>query len=121
MKNPLIFSFLVTHAYAGVTVYTDQVPFFETVTGTQTLPTFPKYTAAAAFDATNLTAPPLPQNPVGSQIPVALFSGNVANLSIPHTGAFLGFSVELSIADTVCKYDFYCDSLLTLSGPLLSL
>lgn len=91
-------------AYTQVTLYTDQNPFFQTFNGkTQTTPALPTYTAASAFDPTNLVAPPAPSPPIQTQFPVQLFSGGMANLSIPQSGAFVGFSVELSVANQVCE------------------
>lgn len=103
MRRVLATSLLcIACAHTQVTLYTDQNPFFQTFNGkTQTTPALPTYTAASAFDPTNLVAPPAPSPPIQTQFPVQLFSGGMANLSIPQSGAFVGFSVELSVANQV--------------------
>ncbi|KAF8529719.1 glycoside hydrolase family 79 protein [Hysterangium stoloniferum] len=93
-----VISLLIWGVHGNVTIYTDQSPFFATSVVTSS---FPNYTAASAFDPTSLTPPAVPSPPIPTQFPVQLFSGGMANLSLPQTGAFVGFSVELSIADTI--------------------
>lgn len=56
------------------------------------------YTGSAAYDPTVLQPPPPPDPPVPSNQFVQLYSGGMNGLSIPHTGAFFGFSIEMSVA-----------------------
>ncbi|KAF8509965.1 glycoside hydrolase family 79 protein [Gautieria morchelliformis] len=97
MRAVLSLLLLSLQAHAGVTIYTQVTfgPGTATTTGTST------YTAAAAYDPTSLTPPPVPSPSPANQFPVQLFSGGMANLSIPQSGAFVGFSVELSVADQI--------------------
>lgn len=99
MRVVLSLLLLSLQAYADVTIYT-QVVFG---TGTTTVTPSPTYTAAAAYDPTSLTPPAVPSPAPTNQFPVQLFSGGMANLSIPQSGAFVGFSVELSVADQICE------------------
>ncbi|KAB5589021.1 hypothetical protein CTheo_7533 [Ceratobasidium theobromae] len=58
------------------------------------------YTGAAAYDTTNLN-PPAPPTDLNKDIPVQLYTGGMDNLSIKQKGSFLGFSIELSVADQI--------------------
>ena len=60
------------------------------------------YTGAAAYDPRTLVPPVPPTNPpVNTQFGVQLVSGDIPGLSIRHHGAFLGFSVELSVSNHI--------------------
>ncbi|KAH9834480.1 glycoside hydrolase family 79 protein [Rhodofomes roseus] len=61
------------------------------------------YTGAAAYDPTVLTAPPIPDPAPPTQFGVQLSNnaGNVSALTISPGGAFLGFSIEMSVVDQV--------------------
>ncbi|KAI0316521.1 hypothetical protein OF83DRAFT_1060198 [Amylostereum chailletii] len=59
------------------------------------------YTGAAAYDPTTLVAPAPPNPPINTNFPVQLYTGGMTNLSIPQSGAFVGFSVEMSVATQV--------------------
>jgi len=72
-----------------------------TLTGTAAAAT---YTGSAAYDPTILQPPPPPVPPVPSNQFVQLFSGGMNGLSIPHTGAFLGFSIEMSVVTHIRMY-----------------
>ncbi|KAI0299017.1 glycoside hydrolase family 79 protein [Multifurca ochricompacta] len=62
------------------------------------------YTGAAAYDPTVLNAPAVPNPPISTQIPIPLSSsGGIPNLSIPQSGAFFGFSIEMSVSNQVCN------------------
>ena len=62
------------------------------------------YTGAAAYDPRTLIPPVPPTNPpVNTQFGVQLVSGDIPGLSIRHHGAFLGFSVELSVSNHICE------------------
>ncbi|GJJ14346.1 hypothetical protein Clacol_008610 [Clathrus columnatus] len=68
-----------------------------TPTTTQAMVTY-----AAHFDPLNLVAPPAPTpQPSATVVPVQLTSGGIPGLSIPVTGNFMGFSIELSVADQI--------------------
>lgn len=105
MRVLLSLILLSLQAYAEVTIYT-QVTFGA---GNATSATS-TYTAPAAYDTTVLTAPPVPSPPIATQFPVQLYSGGMQGLSIPQSGSFVGFSVELSVSDQICKFTlgFHC-------------
>lgn len=115
MRVLLSLLLLSWQVYASVTIYT-QVPFAgggsANTTATST------YTAAAAYDPTSLSAPAVPSPAPAAQFTVQLYSGGMQGLSIPQTGAFVGFSVELSVADQICEFcvELY---LIRFSFPLL--
>jgi len=60
------------------------------------------YTGSAAYDPRTLN-PPIPPTdpPVNTQFAIQLTSGDIPDLSIRHHGAFLGFSIELSVSNHV--------------------
>lgn len=64
------------------------------------------YTGAPAYDPTVLQAPAPPNPPVPTNQFVQLFNGGVNGLSKPQSGAFFGFSVEMSVATHICWYLF---------------
>ena len=109
-----VFSFLVSFiglSSAQYTIYqpNQQVIFggntntgtTSTLTGTAAAAT---YTGAAAYDPTVLQPPPPPNPPVPSNQFVQLYSGGMNGLSIPHTGAFFGFSLEMSVITHIRMY-----------------
>jgi hypothetical protein len=61
-------------------------------------------TASAAYDPTLLQAPTPPDPPVPTNQFVQLYSGGMDDLSMPLSGAFFGFSIEMSIATRVRMY-----------------
>jgi hypothetical protein len=62
------------------------------------------YTGAAAYNPRTLTPPVPPTDPpVNARFPVQLVNGDIPGLLIRHHGAFLGFSVELSVSNHICK------------------
>ncbi|TFY78580.1 hypothetical protein EWM64_g5434 [Hericium alpestre] len=74
----------------------------EQPSGTVGVPAAATYTGAAAYNPTVLQPPPVPSNPtVPTQFPVQLWSGGMANLSMPLPGTFYGFSIEMSISNHV--------------------
>lgn len=83
----------------AVTVYS-QVPMGVTPTTSASSST---YTGAAAYDPTVLNAPalpnPLPPTQFGIQLSTS--ASDVTALSIQLSGAFLGFSIEMSVVDQV--------------------
>ncbi|KAI0051175.1 glycoside hydrolase family 79 protein [Auriscalpium vulgare] len=59
------------------------------------------YTGAAAYDPTVLNPPPPPNPPIPTQFPIQLYTGGMWNLSKPQSGAFFGFSIEMSVATQI--------------------
>ena len=60
-------------------------------------------TGGAAHDKLVLTPPPVPNPPIPVQVPIQLpSSGGFQNMSPPAPGAFMGFSIEMSVANQVC-------------------
>ncbi|KAI0060119.1 glycoside hydrolase family 79 protein [Artomyces pyxidatus] len=59
------------------------------------------YTGAAAYDPTTLNIPAPPNPPIPTQFPVQLYTGGMNGLSMPQSGAFFGFSVEMSVSTHV--------------------
>ncbi|KAG5645144.1 hypothetical protein DXG03_006861 [Asterophora parasitica] len=91
-----IFSLLV-QVNAAVTVY-HQTPTVPTPTSAAA---DAEYTGAAAYNPTTLIPPPVP-SPLNTQFTLQLQSGgDVQGLSIPQEGSFLGFSIEMSVANQV--------------------
>jgi hypothetical protein len=100
---PLLFCFVLFPGLVAsqVTVYTavPQPSYTETADPSA-------YTGLPAYDPTRLTAPAPPQPPVTQftlTLPVDAAGLAAANLplSIPQQGNFLGFSIELSVAESV--------------------
>lgn len=92
----------VTHLVnASVTVYYQpgQAPL-STGTGTAA---GALYTAAAAYDPTVLTPPAVPTNQP-TQFTIQLQNGGTPNVSIPQSGAFVGFSIEMSVVNQISAY-----------------
>lgn len=93
-------------ANAQVTVYGVEgvVTTTTTITTTSSAATG-SYTGAAAWNPTTLVAPAVPTPAPAMQFPVQLqnSASDVSGLSIPQTGAFLGFSIEMSVIDQVSK------------------
>ncbi len=90
------------HSVRAVTIYNQagQQPV-GTATGSGAVPT----TTLAAYDARILNPPPLPNplpaNAFGIQLPAQASGMN--GLSIPQSGAFYGFSVEMSVVTQVSE------------------
>ncbi|KAJ6554258.1 hypothetical protein B0H19DRAFT_1152984 [Mycena capillaripes] len=59
------------------------------------------YTGAAAYNPTTLIPPPVPTPAVPSSFNIALNSGGTPGASIPQSGSFVGFSVEMSVSNQV--------------------
>ncbi|KAG8939588.1 hypothetical protein FRC04_006210 [Tulasnella sp. 424] len=91
---PLLLSLLGTAANAAVTIYsvsTSSAPFAQS-------------TGNSAYSSLVLTAPNPPGN-LQKDVPVVLQTTTPAGVSISQKGSFLGFSVELSVADAVLGYN----------------
>ncbi|THH18224.1 hypothetical protein EW146_g2709 [Bondarzewia mesenterica] len=59
------------------------------------------YTGAAAYNPTILTAPAVPNPAPNTSFGIELTSGGINGLSIKQSGAFYGFSIEMSVANQV--------------------
>ncbi|KZV69145.1 glycoside hydrolase family 79 protein [Peniophora sp. CONT] len=59
------------------------------------------YTGAAAYDPRTLNPPAPPSPPITTSFPVQLSAGGISGLSIPLSGSFMGFSIEMSIAQQI--------------------
>ena len=102
LSHLLLSLFFISRAYAEVTVYTTEY------TGTG-LPPGPAATAsclsASACDGAVLTPIANPQTPVNNApVPVQLTTGNPNGIGHIVNGDFQGFSIELSIANSIRKY-----------------
>lgn len=125
----VLFSLLLLCApvVAAVTIYT-QLPMFGPSAATSTAPQA-MVTYAAHFDPLELTAPPAPtqaQAPsTPSIVPVRLAAGGMPGLSMPASGNFMGFSIELSVADQIsaclsvhCHFFLHCSYIHILFLPV---
>ncbi|KAF8604933.1 glycoside hydrolase family 79 protein [Ceratobasidium sp. AG-I] len=89
---------LVACADAAVTVYQiDGNPALSTSTASAPAS---EYTGSAAYDPTVLN-PPAPPDQLNRDFAIALPQGGIEGLSVPQSGAYLGFSIELSVATRV--------------------
>jgi hypothetical protein len=62
------------------------------------------FTNAAAYDKTVLNPPAVPNHAIPTSVPIQLQSSGVtSNVSVPVNGGFFGISVEMSVANQVCK------------------
>jgi hypothetical protein len=59
------------------------------------------FTGSAAYNTAELTIPALPNPMPALSFNIQLYSGGMANLSIPQS-AFMGFSIEMSVSTQVC-------------------
>ena len=85
--------------------YTVYQPHQQVIFGGNTNSSFQSLTtASAAYDATVLQAPAPPNPPVPTNQFIQLYSGGMNDLSMPLSGAFFGFSIEMSIATHVRTY-----------------
>ncbi|KZT00169.1 glycoside hydrolase family 79 protein [Laetiporus sulphureus 93-53] len=102
---PFLSAFILLLSTAdAVTVY-DQFPLSASAASSTVGDSIPAatYTAAAAYDPTVLNPPPIPDPPPSTQFVLQLHNdaGDVQGLSTPLSGALLGFSIEMSVADQV--------------------
>jgi hypothetical protein len=107
MLPPPILLWLVAAAvpctHAAITVYYQTPLGLVTATNTASAA---NYTGAAAYDPTVLTPPALPNPLPANTFTVNLQSsaGAVPGLSIPQSGSFYGFSIEMSVITQVCTW-----------------
>jgi len=98
---PFVFLLLlIPHSLASVTVYS-QLPLGDATKSASA--SSATYTGAAAYDPTVLTPPAVPQG-FTTQLSLSLSStSNNVPLSQPLKGSFLGFSIEFSVINQICK------------------
>jgi hypothetical protein len=106
MRLLLVHSFLlaVSIVRAAVTAYG---PHVQQPLGTLTAASA-SYTGAATYDDVILNPPPVPNPPPPTSFAVQLETGSVSGLSIPQSGSFFGFSIELSVVTQVRKCQISC-------------
>lgn len=103
-------SALLSTSYA-VTVYRQKG---QSVLGTATsAASAADYTGSAAYNPTVLIAPAPPEPRPPLQFSIGLPDASTLNLSIPQSGYFMGFSVEMSVVNQVCE----CASIAVLVAP----
>ena len=98
---------IINGCLASITVYHQhgwQVPLVPTSSGMAALA---NYTGPAAYNPTRL----IPPTPPGSDALAVQFGIQFSNVvpsgaSIQQSGSFMGFSVEMSVADQVCEHFF---------------
>lgn len=78
------------------------------------------YTGAAAYNPIRLEAPPIPNPLPAMTFPIQLQSGGTQGVSIPQNGGFLGFSIEMSVANQVreCTFHFVDSVFLLIPSPV---
>jgi len=104
----LVLLSLVFNAFA-VTIYVPegQETLFGIKPSTTDTSLAASYTGSAAYDPRTLIPPTPPTDPpINTRFAVQLVNGNIPGLSIRQHGAFLGFSVELSVSNHVCESSF---------------
>ena len=93
---------LLTTAEGSVTVY-GQIPFG--LTATSSAPGSVQ-TTLAAYNDTVLNPPPLPSPlpPTTLDLELSAVASAVSGLSIPQSGSFFGFSVEMSVVTQIREF-----------------
>ncbi|KAJ6590373.1 glycoside hydrolase family 79 protein [Mycena sp. CBHHK59/15] len=94
-RSLAVFLLLVLGAVqCDVTIYqTNNQAAFTTASGAV-------YSGVAAYNPTSLVAPPVPSPTIMTAIPIQL-SSNTPGISIKQKGSFIGFSIEMSVANQV--------------------
>ena len=105
-----VLSLLVSNVGLASTQYTVYQPQQQVIFGGNTSVQGPTL-ASAAYDSTLLQAPTPPDPPVPTNQFIQLYSGGMDDLSMPLSGAFFGFSIEMSIATRVRRYLLVLDLL----------
>ena len=68
-----------------------------------------EYAGLQAFNPVELTPPPIPTPRPPAEFNIQLPPGEDApGLSIPHTGSFMGFSIEFAVVDALSEFSFRC-------------
>ena len=108
MRLLLCFSAVcISCAHANVTLYGPKNPqaiFRGSAPAAQTASApSATFTGVAAYNPTVLTPPSIPSPPPPTAFNINLATGAVNGLSMPQSGAFIGFSIEMSIVNQVCE------------------
>lgn len=112
----LAYSILLSDSTRAVTIYGQ-----EPLGATSTAPGA-KYTGLKAYDPTVLNPPPIPNPAPASQYTLQLIqnANGVQGLSVPTIyGSFLGFSIEVSVVNQVCKFYWFIASWQPLTSLLV--
>ncbi|PBK86027.1 hypothetical protein ARMGADRAFT_541303 [Armillaria gallica] len=100
MSSMCLVLFFFGMASAQITVYYQRTFQHTQVTSTvSTTAASASYTGAAAYDPTILEAPAIPDPLPAMQFDLDLLNGDTSGISIPQTGAFVGFSIEMSVTN----------------------
>lgn len=93
--------FVARVVHAQVTVYSQQP--LNAQTGTSSADAA-SYTGAAAYNPTVLNPPPIPDPLPPMQFRIQLQNGGTTGVSIVQSGSFVGFSIEMSVANQAREY-----------------
>ncbi len=93
--------FVASVVRAQVTVYSQQPLNAQTTTSSADAAS---YTGAAAYNPTVLNAPPIPDPLPPMQFGIQLQNGGTTGVSIVQSGSFVGFSIEMSVANQAREY-----------------
>jgi hypothetical protein len=105
MNIPPVLSLFVLSLGLASAQYTVYQPLQQVIFGGSTNGSIQSLTTtSAAYDPTVLQAPAPPNPPVPTNQFIQLYSGGMNDLSMPLSGAFFGFSIEMSIATHVRTY-----------------
>lgn len=105
MSSMSLVLFFFGMASAQITVYYQQTFQHTQVTSTvSTTAASASYTGAAAYDPTVLEAPAIPDPLPPMQFDIDLLNGDTSGISISQTGAFVGFSIEMSVTNQLRKF-----------------
>ncbi len=99
-----VISVLFLNVHGQVTVYKQQ-PLGPATTAASSAPAA-DYTGAAAYNPTILNPPPIPDPLPPMAFGIQLQQGGTPGVSIAQTGAFFGFSVEMSVVNQACRSPF---------------
>ncbi|VDC03068.1 unnamed protein product [Peniophora sp. CBMAI 1063] len=105
MRGPslLLPALFAAHVSAQVTVYKplQQVIFngVSSAASSTVTAAAASYTGAAAYNTTQLQPPAVPNPAINTTIDVALTSGALPVMSLAQSGAFFGFSIEMSVVN----------------------
>ena len=99
-----VLSLLVSSVGLASAQYTVYMPHQQVIFGGNTNSSVQGASAAYDYDPTVLQAPAPPNPPVPANQFIQLYSGGMNGMSMPLSGAFFGFSIEMSMATRVRMY-----------------
>ena len=100
-----VLSLLLSSVGLASAQYTVYLPHQQVIFGGSTNTSVQGLTpASAAYDPTVLQAPSPPNPPIPTNQFIQLYSGGMNDMSMPLSGAFFGFSIEMSVATRVRMY-----------------